>query len=182
MQTYLALLRGVNVGGKNRVPMEQLKGILSDVGYSHVHTYINSGNILFSAADGLQPEPLQAQMQELIFTHFGVTTAAAVFQGRTIQKALSNAPSWWGSDPTRKHDAIFVIPPRSAKERLETVGVQHSFEQAAAYGPVIFWSAPIKTFSRTNWSKLAGTPDYSDITIRNANTARKLLRLLEERD
>ena len=82
MQTYLALLRGVNVGGKNRVPMEQLKGILSDVGYSHVHTYINSGNILFSAADGLQPEPLQAQMQELTFTHFGVTTAAAVFQGR----------------------------------------------------------------------------------------------------
>ncbi|BFK86896.1 hypothetical protein I4200191B4_12020 [Pseudoflavonifractor gallinarum] len=62
MQTYLALLCGVNVGGKNRVPMKQLKGILSDVGYSHVHTYINSGNILFSAADGLQPEPLQAQM------------------------------------------------------------------------------------------------------------------------
>lgn len=174
---HIALLRGVNVGGKNTLPMPALAAALGARGFSRVQTYINSGNLLFDS-DAEDEAMLQADIQALIREEFGIDTPVAVFSAEELAKMLDQAPPWWNGDRESKHNAIFVIPPMTAEEAMRAVGeAKPEYEQVAAAGRVIFWSAPLKTFGRTRWSKVVGSSVYGSITIRNANTAMKLLVL-----
>ncbi|MDF2685944.1 MAG: hypothetical protein K0S55_1125, partial [Clostridia bacterium] len=77
-----------------------------------------------------------------------------------------------------KHNAIFIIQPATAEEVAADVGeIKPEYEKLYAYNDILFWFASIKTVSRTRWSKVVGTKLYQNITIRNANTTRKLLEL-----
>lgn len=176
---YIALLRGVNVGGKNKLPMKELKEALLREGFSQVEIYINSGNILFESGE-TDELALQARCRALISGQFGVQTPVAIYSAGELADALRHAPAWWGTGGESKHNAIFVIPPATAADVYAQVGAtKPEYEKVDSYGRVIFWSAPLKTFSRTRWSKVVGTSAYQDITIRNANTAYKLLELAE---
>lgn len=176
MKQYIALLRGVNVGGKNKLSMALLKAAFEEAGLTNVLTYINSGNILFTSDE---PETtLGEKCSRIIEQQFQLAVPVLALPAAELAAALQHAPSWWGSDPEAKHNAIFVIPPFTTGQILEQVGtLKPEYEQVACHGPVIFWSAPLKTFSRTRFSKVAGTAAYPGITIRNANTTKKLLEL-----
>ena len=93
--------------------------------------------------------------------------------------ALSHAPDWWNSDPQSKHNAIFVIPSMTAEAISAQVGeIKPEHEKLAYHGKVLFWSAPMTTFSRTRLTKIVQSKAaYNAITIRNANTALKLAEL-----
>lgn len=73
MTSYVAFLRGVNLGAKNKVPMKELRAVLDDMGYQNVRTYIQSGNILFEADDFVEARVAQ-EMQAAIEAHFGVVS------------------------------------------------------------------------------------------------------------
>ena len=179
MSKYVALLRGINVGGKNKVSMPILKASFEAAGFADVRTYINSGNVIFST-DSEDAAILQQQCRQIIADTFQLDILTAVIPVEEYADALNHAPDWWGNDTESKHNAIFVIKPISTASVIETVGeTKPEYEQAASYGQVIFWSAPIKTFTRTRWSQVISTRAlYNNITIRNANTAKKLLQLL----
>jgi uncharacterized protein (DUF1697 family) len=71
-----------------------------------------------------------------------------------------------------------VIPPTTVEEVFDKVGgTKPEYEEVGHYGRVIFWSAPIETFSKTRWSKVVGSSVYDSITIRNANTVKKVLQM-----
>lgn len=177
MEKYIALLRGINVGGKNTVSMLELKALFEQNGFFDVATYINSGNIIFSS-DCADEEKLKNRCEALIENRFGLKIPVAIVSVNDIKTALYHAPSWWGEDADSKHNAIFVIPPTTAEEVFKEVGaIKPEYEKADYYGNVIFWSAPIATFSKTRWSKVVGSAVYDKITIRNASTARKLAQL-----
>lgn len=177
MQRYIALLRGVNVGGNNKVAMPLLKTAFERAGFSKVSTYINSGNVLFSADDD-DIMLLQERCRRAIMDMFGLNIAVAVISSNDLRKALEHAPPWWDNDCASKHNTIFVIAPADAESVIASVGASKpEYEQISHHGRVIFWSAPVKTFSRTRWSKIVSTPVYDSVTIRNANTTRKLLQL-----
>jgi uncharacterized protein (DUF1697 family) len=179
MEKYLALLRGINVGGNNTIPMPALKAAFTNAGFTDVSTYINSGNVLFSAQE-TEISALQQQCRQAIIGAFQLDITVAVISAADLQEALVHAPAWWGNDPLSKHNAIFVIAPAETESLLAMVGAaKPEYEQLAYHGQVIFWSAPIATFSRTRWSKVVGTSAYGSITIRNANTAKKLAKLSE---
>lgn len=75
-----------------------------------------------------------------------------------------------------------IIPPTTVAEVFRIVGeIKPEYEKVDHYGRVVFWSAPIRTFSRTRWSKIVGSTVYGSITIRNANTVKKLLQLANNR-
>ena len=173
---YLALLRGVNVGGKNKVSMAELKAVFVEHGFSAVSTYINSGNIFFSS-DIVDKEELKRQCQMLINDKFNLEIIVVVITCAELISAIDCAPKWWGSDKEASHNAIFVIPPATAEELIGQVGIVPEYEKIDSHGNVIFWSAPLKTYSRTRWSKISGTSAYQSITVRNANSARKLAAL-----
>lgn len=174
---YIALLRGVNVGGKNKLPMPTLKAAFEQEGFTEVASYINSGNLFFSS--GLDdPLQLRARCEGLIAKDFALEVPVAVFPAQTLVEALAHAPGWWGGGRDSAHNAIFVMPPATMAEIFAEVGeAKPEYEQVDYYGPVIFWSAPLKTFSRTRLSKVVGGRARRNITIRNANTARRLAEL-----
>jgi len=173
----IALLRGVNVGGNNPIAMPALRSAFENSGFQSVRTYINSGNVLFESGCE-DEETIRRSCEAAIAAAFGLPVAVAVISAQALSEALDHAPGWWGADPDAKHNAIFVIPPATAESVAKEVGaIKPEYESVASHGSVIFWSAPIKTFSRTRWSKIAGTPAYGHVTIRNANTAKKLREL-----
>ncbi len=177
MKKYIALLRGVNVGGKNKVSMPSLKAAFEKAGFYEVSTYINSGNVIFSAQKQ-DIEALQRTCRQVIMDMFQLDIAVAVLSANDLHDALAHAPVWWDQDIASKHNAIFVIAPANADSIIESVG--HSkpeYEQVSGHGHLIFWSAPLDTFSRTRWSKIVSTSAYSSVTIRNANTTKKLSEL-----
>ena len=178
MARYIALLRGINVGGNNKVPMAELRHCFEELGFSSVSTYINSGNVMFETTE-TEPATLKRQIETELAKTFGFQIATTVISATELQKYLANAPSWWGVDTTAKHNAIFVIPPTTPDEIIEAVGPYNpEYEQVSFSGQLIFWSAPIKTISRTRWIRIVGTKPYQSLTIRNANTTKKLLELV----
>jgi uncharacterized protein (DUF1697 family) len=178
---YVALLRGINVGGNNKISMRELAAAFSGAGFVGVRTYINSGNVIFRS--GLDATAAQAACEGLIAERFGLSVTVAVLAAAELKDALAHAPAWWGEAPDVKHNAIFVIPPATAAEICEEVGeAKQEYEKAARHGQVIFWSAPPATFSRTRWFAVVTQKALSQrITIRNHRTAYKLADLANGR-
>jgi len=179
MTKYIALLRGVNVGGKNKIAMPELKAAFLRHGFQNVISYINSGNILFDSELALQAA--KSACESIIETNFGLKITVGIIPAADLVEALKHAPDWWNSGKASKHNAIFVILPATAAEVVASVGEgKQGYERVAYHGNVIFWSAPIGTFSRTRWSKVVENKAvYHLITIRSANTAQRLAALAE---
>ncbi|MGE5607266.1 MAG: DUF1697 domain-containing protein [Bacteroidota bacterium] len=177
MKKYILLLRGINVGGKNKVSMKELKELLEKSGFQDVVTYINSGNIIF-ATENFDIEFLKRNCETLILDQFKLDLSVMIIAAEELIEALNNAPDWWDVAQESKHNAIFVIPPTTVDEVFKEVGaIKPEYERVSSFGRVIFWSAPFKTFSRTRWSRVAGKAVYNNITIRNSNTVKKLAEL-----
>lgn len=176
---FIALLRGINVGGNNKVSMAELKKSFEELGFENVQTYINSGNVIFDSKE-TDKAKLVSLCEAEIEQKFGFHVICSVIAAKELHDALRHAPEWWGKN-NDKHNALFVIAPATAKEIMVEVGeAKPEYEKVAAHGPVIFWTAPLKTFGRTRYSKIVGTKAYTSITIRNANTIKKLAELSEE--
>lgn len=174
---YIALLRGINVGGNNKVSMADLKAEFENVGFENVQTYINSGNVIFETKH-MSKVKLVEICEKSIEQKFGFHIVCSIITAEELHKAVSNAPPWWGSGDGVKHNALFVIAPATASEVIKEVGeAKPEYEKVAAYEPIIFWSAPLKTFGRTRYSKIVGTKAYQSITIRNDRTTKKLVEL-----
>jgi uncharacterized protein (DUF1697 family) len=175
---YVALLRGINVGGNNKVPMRDLAACFESLELGNVSTYINSGNVLFEAVETDEAKLVQ-RIEAAIERRFGFPVRVAVISKTDLLDALAQAPTWWNKEPLAKNNAIFVIAPATAKEVMRMVGAaKPEYEQVASSGPVIFWTTTFKDFNRTQYSKMVGTPAYKMTTIRNANTTLKLAYLL----
>jgi len=175
---YIALLRGINVGGNNTVPMAELRACFEEAGFTNVTTYINSGNVFFDSSEKSDAKLVEI-CEAAIENRVGFRVICAVISADELHDSLTHAPNWWGKDaPDIKHNALFVIAPKTANEVMEEVGEpKPEYEKVATHGRVIFWSAPVKTFGRTRYGKIVGTKAYQNVTIRNSNTAKKLVEL-----
>ena len=180
MTTYIALLRGINVGGKNKIDMKELKAAFSDAGFSDVRTYINSGNVIFLSDK--EESAVKTICEALITEKLGLDIPVCVISSTDLCEALSHRPDWWGIDSDSKHNAIFVIPPMTTAEVLTQIGeIKPEYEKLDYYGNLLFWSAPITTYSHTRLTKIVQNKSaYNVITIRNANTVFKLAELVKE--
>jgi len=177
---YVALLRGVNVGGKNKVSMSDLRQIFINAGFNNVSTYINSGNVIFET-NIIRIIDISKLCESLLWKKLKISAGVAVISADDLNDSLNHAPAWWNNDSNSKHNAIFAIEPASVEEVFKEIGeIKPDYEKIAYYGDVIFWSAPIETFGRTRLSKIVGTNTYGKITIRNANTATKLRDLTRD--
>lgn len=174
---YLALLRGINVGGNNKVAMAELKRCFESLEFNAVSTYINSGNVMFNSLEN-DRVVLTKQCEQAIEKTFGFRVACSVIPAQELEDALAHAPEWWGQASEDKHNAIFVIPPATVDTIINRIKeAKPEYEKVSSYKSVIFWTAPLETFSRTRYSKIVAADTYGSLTIRNANTVRKLVAL-----
>lgn len=132
---------------------------------------------MFSAEDE-DSLVLQQKCQQALMDTLRLEIAVAILSANDLRKALDHAPAWWDRDNDSKHNVIFVIAPADTDSIMMSVGqLKPEYEQVSHFGRIIFWSAPLKTFSRTRWSKIVSMSVYSSVTIRNANTVKKLSQL-----
>jgi uncharacterized protein (DUF1697 family) len=181
MTRYVALLRGINVGGNNRVAMSDLRDCFEKQGFTEVLTYINSGNILFSS-DEQDTVQLVGLCEAAIEKRFGFPVVTMVIAVKDVQDAMKHAPKeWLSADPKiLRTEALFIIPPTKAEEVLvEIQKKSSSVDTFIIHGQVIFWTLPRAQYNKSVVPKIIGTPIYKSITIRGANTVKKLLQLAE---
>src|SRR5215216_7901817 len=124
MNEYVALLRGINVGGKNLIKMIDLKLCLEDAGFKDVHTYIQSGNVLFSAA-GSDQVKLTKEIEDALSKTFTYESRVVVRSRKQMKDIVTHAPKGFGSDPATYHyDVIFLKEPLSAAKAMKSVATK----------------------------------------------------------
>lgn len=177
---YLALLRGINVGGNNKVAMADLRECFQELGFTNVSTYINSGNIFFEATEPKEAK-LAEQCEVAIEKRFGFPVVVMVISEAHFANALKHAPPWWADGREgMRNDALFVIPPTRSEEVLEHLLKKAEVpDKLATHGQVIFWSLPKADYSKSVVPKIIGTPIYKRITMRSSTTTKKLLSLFD---
>jgi uncharacterized protein (DUF1697 family) len=176
---YVALLRGINVGGKNKVPMTDLKACLEVAGLNNVQTYIQSGNVIFESSTEDETK-LTEQIEQAIEKAFGFPVLVALFSQSEFEYIAAHTPQYWLKNPEWKYNYLFLKKPTTGEQAIEALGDQKSeIELAVAGKGVVYQAMSIKLFGRTTASKMIGTPIYKQMTIRNDNTVQKLLELLQ---
>ncbi len=176
---YIALLRGINISGKNKISMPELKTALTEKGFADVKTYLNSGNVLFSD-DEQDADKLAESLRSIIFEAFLLEIPVFVISQTGLRALLEKAPAWWGSESKDIYDnLIFAIAPYSIKNVAEKIGEPTAeLEKVQICGNAAFWSFDRKLYAKANWWKKTAAPGIGEmITIRTANTLRKIAEM-----
>lgn len=176
MNRYIALLRGVNISGKNKISMTELKASFLAHGYIDVLSCLNSGNIIFSGSE--EDEILIAgDIRTIINKNFELDIPVFVILQSELKTLLDKKPDWWGNADSAWHDnLIFIMPSSSAEEIEEKVGEPTAdLERINICENCIFWSFDRKKYSKANWWKKTASAGIGELlTIRTANTLKKI--------
>ena len=179
---YIVLLRGVNISGKNKVSMSKLKQLLEENNYQNVSTYLNSGNIIIESNIN-NKELIIENISKIIEFNFNIKIPIYIMTVPELEDILNNSPSWWGTTNKEIYDnLIFIIPPTTYEEVYNTIGSpKENVDQIEEYHNTIFWSFVLKDYRKSTWwIKTASTSITNKITIRTANTMKKLLQLSQK--
>ena len=183
MKTYVILLRGINVGGKNKVPMASLKKCLEDLGFSNVATYIASGNVLLSSDKS--PTEIQAQIEKALPASFKLHSElikVLVLTRDQLQAVVANKPAGFGDQPDTYHsDAIFLMG-IDAAEAITAFNPREGVDEVWPGDGVIYSQRLSAQRTKSRLNKIMAAPVYKSMTIRNWNTTTKLLELLSKAD
>lgn len=169
---YVALLRGINVGGNNKVDMTQLTKVMSDTGFSDVSTYINSGNIFFESSKPVKD--LTEILEKLIKDTFGLNIKVLLKNQIDIGKLSASIPSDWVNGEEMKCDVMFLWGKYNDKSVMEHLTIKPGIDEVIYAHGALFWKVDKKDVTRSGMMKLVGTDIYANMTIRNCNTVRKI--------
>jgi uncharacterized protein (DUF1697 family) len=193
MATHVALLRGINVGGRNKVPMADLREIVTSLGHTGVTTYIQSGNVLFSTASTSTGE-LASALESAITGRFGIYAAVVVLSRDDLARILRDNPYPDEPNPKLVH-VVFLNaePPSAVLERIaaaqSAAGAKGSQDTVTAIGRALFLRTPdgygnselAQSLFRIISPSAKQKRDDLAATARNWATATKLLALCDEK-
>jgi len=174
---YIALLRGINVGGKNIIKMELLKQLFVDMGFSDVTTYIQSGNVIFrtSESDKLK---LTVNIENQLEKAFFAEIKTLILTADELAETFENAPENFGVEPEKfRYDVWFLLPPTMVEDVVSIVRLREGVDFLQTGKNVIYTSRLTSQMGRSYFSKITQMSIYKNLTIRNWNTATKLFEL-----
>jgi uncharacterized protein (DUF1697 family) len=176
---YVALLRGINVGGKNKVAMADLRDALTGAGFEDVGTYIASGNVLFRT--DRPAVTLEDAIERVLEKRFGRPLVVVVRSYRQLRRVIDQAPAGFVAlDGTHHRDAVFLKAPLTPAKAMGVVRLREGVDQAWAGPGVVYFARLSVERQRSLMSKIVGTPEYQLMTIRSWATTTKLLALLDD--
>jgi len=177
---HVALLRGINVGGNRKVPMADLREVMTELGYDKVATYINSGNVLFETkpADHLAMATI---IEDALEARFGFRCRVLVRSGSDIAAIAKAIPENWGDRTQRTGDVAYLLDGLDPAQVAEALKPREGIDNVIYAPGAVLWSVERKDLNRNGLQRLIGTPYYQQVTVRNVNTARKLAALVAER-
>ena len=181
--TRLALLvRGINVGGKHKVVMAQIRQELTELGLKTVETYINSGNIFFDTS--MPRTQLVERIQDFFKEHYPFIQHFSLLSQEDYEEELRTLPEWWFQEMTRK-DILFYTEGLDTKQTIAKVENLKLVDEVLHFGKLgIFWGKlSEETYTKTAYHKhLLKMPFYRQITIRNAKTFDKIGQFLKHKE
>ena len=179
MPLYLALLRGINVGGKNIIRMTALQACFEIAGFRDVTTVIQSGNVILRA-DTRSALSVTAALEDALSTQFGYQACVVVLPHAMLAKSVHSAPAGFGADPAHfRYDVVFLRSPLTPARALPSIRTRDGVDSAAAGTHVVYFSRLTAKASQSRLASIVGSPIYPSITIRNWNTTTRLLTLMD---
>ena len=171
--TYVALLRGVNVGGGRMVDMRQLRVAFERAGMEQVRTYINSGNVIFRSDEG-DPAKLGGVLEAVIESTFGFPVKVILRDAANIRALVEALPDTWVNGPEAKCDVMFLGDDVDGPGVVARLTVKPGIDDVRYVPGAILWRVARPDATRSGMLKLVGTELYASMTVRNCNTVRKL--------
>lgn len=175
--TYVALLRGINVGGKNKVEMSRLKAVCERLGLTEVRTYINSGNVVFNTRKA-STRRLAAKIETAIEEEFGFEIRALVADHATIEKVEKAIPEHWVDDRTMRTYVMFLWHDVDDPSVVGDLPLREGMDNVIYVDGALIWQVDREYITRSGMNKVVSSPLYKSMTIRNANTVRKLAAMM----
>lgn len=183
MKTYVILLRGINVGGKNKISMAELKLFLEEQGFEDVVTYIQSGNIVLRS--DLDAKKLSAKIENSLPKKFKLDSSVIkilALDRKTFKKVVAQAPKLFGKDDSKYRYYVLFPMGRRTSEAIKEIDVREGIDKAWQGDAAIYYRLPSLTSpnaTKSYLNKVTQKPIYAAITMRNWNTTIKLLEILE---
>lgn len=175
---YIALLRGINVGGNNKIDMKMLKQAFEQVGMNDVVTYINTGNVIFSNNE-LSKAELSGVLEKVIEDVFGLQIKVVVRSVEDVGRIINAIPDTWKNDKDMKSDVMFLWDEIDDESVLENLVTKPNIDTVKYVPGAIIWSVDKKNLTKSGMSKIIGSKIYKQVTVRNVNTTRKIFELMQ---
>jgi uncharacterized protein (DUF1697 family) len=176
---YVALLRAVNVGGRNLIRMADVRACLEDCQFEQVSTYIQSGNVLFDT-DEADVVKLTAAIERAFLQAFSMNVPVFLRSHRQMTKIVADVPREWKNDAALRCSVAFLRKPLTAKKAVAEMNPKPAVDSVKAGDGVVYMSTVITRLTQSTLPKIVGKPMYRDMTVRNYTTCQKLLALLDE--
>ena len=173
---YVALLRGINVGGNNKVEMKKLKSSFEALGFTNVVTYINSGNIIFED-NAKKKNVIINEIEACIKNDFGLEIKVLINDFESIKNICKKLPDNWVKNDLMRTDVMFLWEEFDNKNIIEQLPVKSVDNVKYALGAVL-WNVEDKDYNKSGMQKLIGTKIYKNMTVRNVNTVRKIYEIM----
>ena len=171
--TYIAFLRAVNVGGQGIVSMADVKEAFVGIGLTDVRTYINSGNVIFSTRASAVPR-LAARIEEALEVRTGNAIKVLVMDQKSLRNLVDAIPRHWVDDKSMRTYVLLLWKELDARGILDRLPTRPGVDELLYVPGAVVWRVDRVDVGRSQMNKLVGTPIYKKLTIRSANTMRKL--------
>lgn len=179
MAEYVALLRGINVGGKNMISKQVLANCFREAGYENVRTHIQSGNVLFASVSPCGAG-LEAALERMLQQHFGTPILTIVRSRDELAATIAAAPANHSSTELR-NDVFFLKQPLTTAAVVAQMPELRESVDSIAPGPsAIYFSRTAAQASKTRITCLMGMPVFKRMTVRTWRTTTRLLELLDK--
>jgi uncharacterized protein (DUF1697 family) len=179
LNVFVALLRGVNVGGNNMISMSSLKESFETIGFTHVTTYINSGNIIFKTKEG-DARKLERKIEQMLSREYQLESKVVVRSLAEMAKLVESLPSGWNADSSRRYNVIFLRHTIDSENTLAELPAKSELEQVLYRPGALLWSGQVNELSQTIMLKLSSRKIFQAMTVRNLNTTKKLYNLMKK--
>lgn len=176
---YVALLRGINVGGHAIVSMKNIKSAFEKAGMLTVQTYINSGNVIFKVAD-VDPRKLEQKIEKVLNKECKLNCKVVVKSFKEYSSIISKLPKTWTNDKTWRYNCIFLKHTVDSKKVLNELPVNKEVEKIVYCPGAIFWEVLWTGRTRSKVAKLNQKKIFQEMTVRNLNTTKKLFELMKK--
>ncbi|MFC4735918.1 DUF1697 domain-containing protein [Bacillus daqingensis] len=175
---YAALLRGINVGGRNKVDMPALKRAFEQAGMMQVETYLHTGNVVFTY-ETVPVDMLTQTLEDAIYHEFGLKLNVLLRTMNDMSGVMDALPENWENDQGMKSDVLFLWEDIDDPSLLDKLVIQPDTDSVIYVPGAVLWSVDRKHAAKSGLVKLAGTARYKQMTIRNVNTARNIYKLMK---
>ena len=179
LNVFVALLRGVNVGGNSMINMSALKKSFEAIGFAYVSTYINSGNVIFSSKEN-DARKLERKIEQMLVKEYDLNSKVVVRSFSEMEKLVQSLPREWDGDSTWRYNVIFLRHTIDSEEILAELPSNSDIEQVTYRPGALLWSAQLDQISKSKMSKLSSRKIFQDMTVRNLNTTKKLYELMKK--